>query len=71
MLLRHYWIFHQCGIIRFRKIIFPMIPNYPMDPMFGLPTWQPQVMPMNTMTLNNNFNNFNINAMGGGGGYPM
>ena len=47
-----------------------MIPNYPMDPMFGASSWQPQVMPMNTMTLNNTFDNFNINAMGGGGGYP-
>lgn len=48
-----------------------MIPNYPMDPMFGQSSWQPQQMPMTNMVLPNDFNNFNINAMGGGGGYPM
>lgn len=47
-------------------IIFPMTPNYPMDPMFQQASWQPQMMPPHTLTLNNDFNNFNLNAMGGG-----
>jgi len=53
------------------QIIFPMIPNYPMDPIFQQSSWQPQTMPMTNLELPNNFNNFNLNNMGGQGGYPM
>lgn len=48
-----------------------MIPTYTMDPLFQQSSWQPQVMPITNMELPNNFNNFNLNNMGGGGGYPM
>jgi hypothetical protein len=32
--------------------------------------WSPKTMPMTNLQLPNNFNNFNLEAMGGGGGYP-
>lgn len=51
------------------KIIFPLMPAYDKPKVFQN-SWSPQMMPMTNMTLNNDFNNFNLNAMGGGGGYP-
>jgi hypothetical protein len=32
--------------------------------------WAPKLMPPTNMILPNNFNNFNLNNMGGGGQYP-
>lgn len=44
------------------------MPSYAMPSIFQN-NWSPQVMPMTNMQLPNNFNNFNLNNMGGGG-YP-
>ena len=32
--------------------------------------WQPQVMPVTNIALQNNFNNFNLASLGGGQQYP-
>jgi hypothetical protein len=59
---------HRTGTIK--QIIFPIMPTYNMPQVFQN-NWSPQVMPMTNLELPNNFANFNLNAMGGGGGYPM
>ena len=48
------------------QIMLPKEPNYPMDPMFKVDTWQPKKMPNNTMVIEDNFNDFSTNGMGGG-----
>lgn len=51
------------------KIIFPILPNYQMPQVFQS-NWAPKMMPQTNMQLTNTFANFNMEAMGGGGGYP-
>jgi hypothetical protein len=50
-------------------IIFPSMRAYTMPSMFQT-NWQPQMMPMTNMALQNNFNNFNMAAMGMAQSYP-
>ena len=63
-------------VVRFRlyffikyQIIFPFIPQYQI-PMQFTQNWAPQIMPAQTLQVQNNFNNFNLASLGTGQQYP-